>query len=393
MNNTSQPYRVLIALTCLVYVASPLEAAPPTFKKIRIGEHRSEACGVADFNNDGKLDIVAGEYWYEAPAWTAHQFRKFERQVADDGKGYRDDFMNAPIDVDGDGHMDVVTACWFAKQLRVYHNTGETGAWPMTPAGTENGNHETGHLCDVDGDGKANEILPDTKQTSWLEPAIVDGKRQLVEYEVSAKAMPFGAGVGDINGDGRQDILRPKAWFEAPADPRKGTWTEHPLSLGGKDGKSGHTAQILVYDINKDGRNDIVASAAHHHGIFWYEQQADNTWTQHTIDDSWTQAHSLSLNDIDQDGDLDLVAGKRFMAHNGNDPDAHGALGVYWYELERSATPAWNKHVISYDEGIGSGVNLCVVDMDNDTDLDVVVTGKWGGPVLFENQAVTKTAE
>ncbi|MGY9106883.1 MAG: FG-GAP-like repeat-containing protein, partial [Alphaproteobacteria bacterium] len=110
-------------------------------------------------------------------------------------------------------------------------------------------------------------------------------------------------------------------------------------------------------------------------------------------DDSWTQAHSLSLNDIDQDGDLDLVAGKRFMAHNGNDPDAHGALGVYWYELERSATPAWNKHVISYDEGIGSGVNLCVVDMDNDTDLDVVVTGKWGGPVLFENQAVTKTAE
>ena len=85
------------------------------------------------------------------------------------------------------------------------------------------------------GDGKANEILPDTKQTSWFESAMVDGKQQLVEHKVSDKAMPFGGGVGDINGDGRPDIVRPKAWFEAPADPRNGTWTEHPLSLGGKD--------------------------------------------------------------------------------------------------------------------------------------------------------------
>ena len=49
--------------------------------------------------------------------------------------------------------------------------------------------------------------------------------------------MDFGVGVGDINGDGRPDIIRPDAWYEAPADPRHGKWIEHPLLLGGLDGK------------------------------------------------------------------------------------------------------------------------------------------------------------
>ena len=81
--------------------------------------------------------------------------------------------------------------------------------------------------------------------------------------------------MGDINGDGRPDIIRPGAWFEAPADPRNGKWIEHPLALGGKDGKAEHTPQIWVYDVNGDGLNDIITSSAHGYGIFWYEQVRD----------------------------------------------------------------------------------------------------------------------
>jgi len=43
--------------------------------------------------------------------------------------------------------------------------------------------------------------------------------------------------------------------------------------------------------------------------------------------------------------------------------------------------------VLSSAEGIGAGLNIEVVDLDGDGDLDVVVTGKWGGPVWFENRA------
>jgi len=386
------------------YSASTATGKSVKFVMHRVGTFRSEACGVADFNNDGKLDIVAGPYWYEAPSWKPHQYRALEGkpdakgktyQVNEKGIGYWDDFMNAPLDVDGDGFMDLVTCCWFSMELDWYRNAGPNGgSWTLV-VGDQNGNYECGELWDIDGDGKKLEILADTQDTKWYEAgAGPDGKRCLIKHVVSSSVRPFGGGVGDVNGDGRPDILRPDAWYEAPSDPRQGEWKEHPLSLGSlEEGKADHTPQIWVYDVDGDGLNDIITSSAHGYGIFWYKQVRageQTSWRQNVIDKSWTQAHSITLVDMDKDGDLDLVTGKRFLAHNGTDPDEHAPLGVYWYELKRGAAIEWEKHIISYDEGIGSGLSIPVVDVDADGDLDIVVTGKWGGPVYFENTTVSK---
>ncbi|MFH1718091.1 MAG: VCBS repeat-containing protein [Planctomycetota bacterium] len=394
---------VLLLAVLLLSAYSAIAAAqePVKFVAHRVGRFRSEACAVGDFNNDGKLDIVAGPYWYESPDWKPHLFRALEGKADDKGKtysvdekgaGYWDDFMNLAMDVDGDGLQDVVTCCWFSKQLDWYRNIGPNAEqWPMTVS-DKNGNYECGELWDIDGDGRKLEILPDTQDTKWYEIGVTkEGKRGLVRHDVSSNQKLFGGGVGDINGDGHPDILRPDAWYEAPADPRKGQWKEHPLAVGSlTEGQAEHTPQIQVYDIDDDGLNDILTSSAHGHGIFWYKQTKDGaarSWKQHVIDKSWSQAHSIILADMDGDGDLDFVTGKRFLAHNGNDPDAHSPLGVYWYELRRGDAVRWVKHVISFDEGIGSGLSIPVVDLDGDGDLDIVVTGKWGGPVYFENTA------
>jgi len=388
MNSIQLP----LLVACLLAASALGDAAesPVKFVMHRIGQVRSEAVGVADFNGDGKLDIVAGPNLYLAPGWKAVTIRTLSGKVDDLGKGYVDDFMNLPLDVDGDGKLDVVSCGWFCKCVRWYRQSpGTAGDWPEEVVDSS-ANYEAGDLEDIDGDGRPAEILAHCQATVWYEPAkLPSGKRGLVKHVISDKPMNYGGGVGDLNGDGRPDVLRPDAWFEAPADPRQGQWIEHAWALGAKDGKADHTPQMLVCDVNGDKLPDVITSNAHKHGIFWYEQSRTDgqvAWKQHVIDDSWSQAHSLALGDINGDGTPDLITGKRFMAHNGSDPDESGKLGVYWYELQRGANPKWTRHEISFDQGIGSGVNLCAVDLDKDGDVDVVVTGKWGGPVWFENK-------
>ena len=371
---------------------------PLTFVPHRLGTFRSEACGVGDFNGDGKLDIAAGPYLYLAPDWQAVRIRTLDGSVGEDGKGYYDDFMNLPLDVNKDGKPDIVAGGWFSQTSFWFENTlGKEGQWPVHVI-EKLGNHETGTLEDVDGDGKALEYVPQSQKTVWYEVGKdAAGAPGMVSHMVSDKGLELGAGAGDLNGDGRPDIIRPNAWFEAPADIRTGAWKEHPIALGGKDGKVDHTSNIIVFDMNKDGLNDILVSTAHNFGIFWYEQQrgADGVvaWKQHIIDDTWSQPHYLAFADIDNDGNKEIISGKRFMAHNGSDPDEPGKLCIFYYRFTPGPNPVFRKHVITYDEGIGASLNLVTVDIDNDGDLDLVTTGKWGGPVLFENRMTEQLSD
>ena len=125
--------------------------------------------------------------------------------------------------------------------------------------------------------------------------------------------------MGDINRDGRNDIITPKGWFEAPSDPRSGQWTFHP------EFDLGVTGFIYVKDVNGDGLPDLVTSMAHNYGILWYEQRKNSdgtrSWLKHVIDDVWSQAHAMTLADLRGNGTIDLVTGKRYYAHE-HDPGA-----------------------------------------------------------------------
>lgn len=363
------------------------------FKAKRIGSIRTEACGVADFNGDGKPDVVAGPYLYLAPEFRPVKIRDVAGKVDEDGKGYAHDFMNLPLDVNGDGRLDVVSGDWFSQETWWFENhLPVSGLWPQHVI-EKTGNIETGILVDIDGDGKATDFLPDTQITCLYrlgqKTPKVDGF--FSRDSVSDARCDMGRGCGDLNGDGRNDVLTPAAWYEQNAD---GSWTKHPLRIGFDDGGRalGHASNLIVYDVDKDGLNDVIVSSAHKYGIFWWRQlkerdaQGELRFEKHVIDDTWSQAHYLGWADIDNDGVPEIVTGKRFMAHNGGDPDEYGRLCIFYYDFTPGPNPEFKKYVISYDSDISVGLNVECVDMDGDGDLDLVTTGKWGGPVILENK-------
>jgi hypothetical protein len=341
------------------------------FEKLRIDPGASETAAWADLNGDGKPDLVSGEHWYEAPRWTKRRFRELGFS-----NNYIDCFSDLPLDFDGDGHIDIVTAHWFSRKITFWKNPGHgKGIWKET-AIEDRFNTEFAFLVDIDGDGRAREVLPQfggaNAITAWYE---FHGGAWRAR-QVSAKSYGHGIGAGDVNGDGRTDILTPKGWLEAPADPRApGEWMLHPAW----DARE-HLGFLHVHDVNGDGRPDVIGSHAHDYGIFWMERLADGGWKKHVIEDTWSMAHATAWVDLNGDGKKELIAGKRFLAHD-HDPGAREPLGIYWYEplpAPQGKGIAWARHVIDYGSMAGTGMQIATLDYDGDGDLDFAVGGKTG---------------
>ena len=107
-------------------------------------------------------------------------------------------------------------------------------------------------------------------------------------------------------------------------------------------------------------------------------------WVPHAIDTSWSQPHTLELGDLDGDGRPELVAGKRYLGHDGKDPGEWNPLVIYWYRFLPD-TRTWERNEIS-TMGSRAGFDLDpkLVDLDQDGDIDLLAPGR-SGLFWFEN--------
>ncbi len=374
--------------------------APPKLKwrvqQLHVDDN--EGIAVGDMNGDGKLDVTSGEFWYPAPDFKQMPVRK----IMPFGADYMQNNGEHHYDMDGDGDLDIVSGAFTLPIVNWFENPGagnysDSENWKsheLVDTGT--GHNEATFLHDLDGDG-----MPEWIENSWNADNPMqafrfvkgdDGKISVEKHVISESGNGHGMGFGDVDGDGREDIVFQQGWYECPDDgPFSGPWTWH------KDFELPHAScPVLVTDLNGDGRNDIIWADGHSYGLYWEEQQEPQsdgatTWRQHLIDKKFSQAHCLAWDDIDADGQAELITGKRYYAHSGKDAGAEDRITVHYYDWDPE-TLEWSKNLISDAEagkGPGIGLQIRVADLDENGWPDVVVPGKSGTHILW-NEGWTK---
>jgi len=382
--------RLVFLLVAFVLLASVSAAGGQIqFKKIVVDKtFRSEGVAVADVNRDGKLDILAGDVWYEAPDWKMHEIRPVGQY--DGSKGYSQTFANFAQDVNGDGWVDSIIIgmpgepCWWYENPK-----DKPGHWKQRMV-VDSACNETPLFVDLLGNGKpvlVFAVRPKGLMAWFSVPSDLDGLWDM--HIIAGPDAPgtdrysHGLGAGDVNGDGRNDVLIKEGWWQAPKNPTQNNWEFHPANLGPD------CADMLVYDADADGDGDVITSSAHNYGIWWFEQMpaADGSqFKQHLISKEFSQPHAIRLVDINDDGVKDLVTGKRYFAHMGKDPGEYEPAVLYWFELHRpqNGKVEFIMHIIDNDSGVGTQFE--VIDINGDGKPDIVTSNKKGVHVFLQRR-------
>lgn len=272
---------------------------------------------ISDIDQDGYEDVVVGTgkvtesigsvYWFKAPEESAGEWERYAVEV-DDANSY---FKMYTMDVNNDGKEDIIAGG--RQGAALFINPGNPvqidAFWEKI--NFPDGMGSSFYLDDLDGDGKKdllNTFLHGN--ISWIDLAYEDGEivfnRTVIDPDLDNA---FDVNCMDINADGKKDVIvtllnQPNIyWYEAPLNDN-GQWIQHVVSntFSGTD--------IFTGDINGDLKLDIIVSGAFVDKLVWFEYRGDEDeilWMEHTIDDNINDPGDVSLNDLDGDGDLDVV--------------------------------------------------------------------------------------
>jgi hypothetical protein len=393
---------------------------PRSFKKIQLSDQFwSEGANFGDLNNDGVNDVFSGPYWWEGPDFTTrHEYYPatttfqlklgpmttvevpgFEGTLGKENK-YSNNFFAWPYDFNKDGWKDILIIGFPGQDTSWFENPkGKDGHWTRHKIFDQTDN-ESPTFIDLTGDGKPELVCITKGRYGYATPDWNDPAKPWTFHPISPDNkygnFTHGMGVGDVNGDGRLDLLEKDGWWEQPAslagDP---VWLLHkqPFGHGG--------SQMYAYDVNGDGLNDVItALAAHEFGLSWFEQSRQGSqisFREHVIigkdpKDSpygvkFSELHAIDLVDMDGDGLKDIVTGKRFWSHGRTgDPDRNDAAVIYWFRLTRAADKTVDFVPYLIDNESGVGTQVVAGDINGDGLPDIIVGNKRGTFVYLQEK-------
>jgi hypothetical protein len=413
-------------------IASPVQFEKPVRFEKRVLTDRYYCDGITagDINRDGHVDVVAGPFWYAGPEFTVgHEF--YPAKVFPTEPAPTDSMFSYVHDFNGDGWNDILVlgrvhlhqAFWYENPGTEANSAQPNSAQPKSEKPNSdklNSNkpaHWKKHFAfdrvqgesppwgDVDGDGRPELVAHWENRWGLIQPNPKEPTQGWSFRPITAagefQQFYHGTGIGDVNGDGRQDLILNEGWYEQPAKPAA-EWKRHAFRFGERGG-----AQMFAYDVDGDSDNDVITSLdGHGWGLAWFEQlkeKGEATFKKHMImgtrDEeshygvAFSQPHALSTADIDGDGLQDIVVGKRYWAHGPKrDIEPMAEPVVYWFRLVREKGKVrYEPHQI--DRASGVGVQITTADVDADGRPDVLTASKHGAFVFLNRPAAEGAAK
>jgi hypothetical protein len=370
----------------------------PKYKTIVVSDkfHAEGSC-IGDFNKDGIPDIAVGHFWYEGPDFKkSHKF--FEGEDVDPAK-YSNCFGMFTGDFTGDGWDDILICPHPGTDGFWCENPKNAeGLWKQHPVSKELGN-ESQDFADMLGIKRKSLLF---NRNGFLGFATPNPAKPYEPWDFVAmndqpderfQRYTHGLGFGDINGNGKLDLLDREGWWECPADPKKTPWKFHKFPFADA------AAHMIVYDVDGDGLNDVVTALnCHLYGFAWYKQvrkDGNITFEKKVLIPSEpadnffpkvSQLHALVAADMNGDGIPDVITGKRFWAHGPEgDVEPKAPAVLMWWETKRDgANTTLVPHIIDEDSGVGT--QFAVGDLNGDGIPDIVIGNKKGAFVFLSEK-------
>lgn len=402
--------KVMTGLFCLIAIVG---GGSLDFSGQSLGQERSSSEGwtrqklsklfhgeggaLADFDADGHCDVVAGYQIFFGPDFqtTTKLFDSNPYNI----NGYSEYFFDFDYDIDADGDSDILVVGFPGSPSHWYRNPGKEsarkGMWERFTV-LEVTDNESPMFEDLTGDGKPELLCCNNGHFGFAE--IPKNPTDVWAFRPVSEPGPYqrfthGIGFGDVNDDGFRDVLSKDGWWENPGQPTGSTWIFHPAAFSGPGG-----AQMYAIDLDGDKISEVVTSlAAHAYGLAVYKKrpgEKEYQWDRIDImtDKAETsptglaisQLHAVAIADMDGDGKPDILTGKRFWAHNGNDPGENELPMLVWFKpIAVAGGLKFEPHVIDEDSGVGTQVS--VEDIDGDGKLDVLSSSKRGVHILLQS--------